>query len=266
MPIKIITPPTTEPVTLGEIKAHTNWPVDEDDPLLNLYISAARAYAEKLTGGAFVTQTVEYVLDSWPSGDVIHLPKPPLQSVTSIKYYGADGTEYTMDPTDYIVDTDSFPGRISLAYGKTWPSITLQPVNGIRIRFAAGHPVYAGTVDTNGTAVTWKTGDKFNVNWPASYSITINNTLYSVASVTSTEALTLQKTAGEQEGAAYMISDVPLNIKQALFLLVALQYAVREPILIGRAGNMVNPLINTASADVLLTQDRAFWGEHWNDN
>lgn len=38
-----------------------------------------------------------------------------------------------------IIDTASEPVRISLGYGARWPSITLQPVAAIKIRFTAGY-------------------------------------------------------------------------------------------------------------------------------
>ena len=44
-----------------------------------------------------------------------------------------------MDDGDYIVDISSEPGRVVLAYGKSWPSTTLQPANGICIEFDAGY-------------------------------------------------------------------------------------------------------------------------------
>jgi len=63
-------------------------------------------------------------------------------SVTHVKYYDTDGTETTFydstDTSQLIIDTDSEPGRISLAYGKSWPTTSLQPINGVRVRFVAG--------------------------------------------------------------------------------------------------------------------------------
>jgi uncharacterized phiE125 gp8 family phage protein len=78
-------------------------------------------------------------LDSFPSERIIKIPLPPLQSVTSIKYYDPEGTETVFPSDDYEVDTYSKPGRISLGYGKSWPSATLRPVNGVIIEFKAGY-------------------------------------------------------------------------------------------------------------------------------
>lgn len=131
-------PPASEPVTLGEAKSHVRVDTADDDALINGLIRAAREYCEDFQGRSYLEQTWQLWLDAWPEGNEIILPRPPLKSVTHVKYYGADGTEYTLPATDYIVDTVSEPGRIVLGYGKTWPSITLRLANAIVVEYVAG--------------------------------------------------------------------------------------------------------------------------------
>ena len=131
--------PATEPLTLAEAKLHMRVEVADDDALITSLITAARQWCEAFQGRAYITQTWQLWLDKWPKGDAISIPRPPLQSVTSIKYYGADGAEYVMPAADYLVDTKSEPGRIVLGYGKTWPSVTLRPAGAIAIEFVAGY-------------------------------------------------------------------------------------------------------------------------------
>ena len=110
-----------------------------EDNLLNMLITSAREYCENYTRRAFATQTLEGYLDCFPS-DVIEIPNPPLQSVTSIKYTDSDSTETTLtEDTDYIVDTDSNIGRIVLPYGESYPSFTPYTVNPIKIRYITGY-------------------------------------------------------------------------------------------------------------------------------
>lgn len=59
-----------------------------------------------------------------------------------------------------------------------------------------------GTVDTNATAVSWVSGAVFNTSWAGRH-MTINGVLYTIASVSSTTALTLTATAGVQAGVTY---------------------------------------------------------------
>lgn len=146
MILKRTVAPAIEPVTLAETKAHLRVDTSDDDALITALITAAREYVEGASRRALITQTWRYSLDSWPEGDEIELPKPPLQSVSSVKYYADDGTEYTLSTFAYIVDTDSEPGRIALAYGESWPSLTLYPAGAIRITYVAGYGDAASAV------------------------------------------------------------------------------------------------------------------------
>jgi uncharacterized phiE125 gp8 family phage protein len=103
-------------------------------------ITVAREYAETVTSRALATQTWDLFLDQFPTKDYIELPKAPLQSVTSVSYKDSVGTETTMTPnTDYIVDADSFIGKIFLPYSKSWASFTAFPYNAVKIRFVSGY-------------------------------------------------------------------------------------------------------------------------------
>lgn len=137
---KVITPVTVEPVSLDEVKLHLRLTGDttEDDLLAGLVV-AAREYCEKYTGVAFAEQTLELLLDGWPSKNFIELPVAPLLSVTSIKYKDSAGVENTF--TKYSVDTDRPIGRVVLNYSESWPSFTAYPNNPIRIRFVAGYQI-----------------------------------------------------------------------------------------------------------------------------
>lgn len=146
MALKLITPPAMEPVTLVEAKAQLRVEHTESDALIISLITVAREYCEGFQNRTYITQTWELWLDDWPDKDYIRIPLPPLQSVASIKYYGTDDTEYTVDAADYFVDDKSEPGRIALAYSKTWPTITLRPANAVCVEFTAGYGDAASTV------------------------------------------------------------------------------------------------------------------------
>jgi len=66
--------------------------------------------------------------------------------VTSVKYYDQYGAVNTLDPSTYIVDLVSEPGRILPAYGLTWPTTLLQPINGVVVRYIAGYSSDAAEV------------------------------------------------------------------------------------------------------------------------
>jgi uncharacterized phiE125 gp8 family phage protein len=138
MKIKTITAPVTEPVTLTEAKAQCRVDIATDDALITSYISAARLYCERIDWRSFMTQTLEVWFDTWPGADEIAIPRPPLQSVTHVKYYDEDNVEATLASSAYYVDTISTPGRIVLNADESWPAMTLRPANGLVVKFVAG--------------------------------------------------------------------------------------------------------------------------------
>lgn len=109
-----------------------------EDSLLAALITAAREYCEGYTGRALATQTIEAYPERF-CGD-IELPRPPLQSVASVKYKDGESTETTLaEDDDYLVDVDSVYGKIVTPYNKNWPTFTAYPVNPIRVRYNAGY-------------------------------------------------------------------------------------------------------------------------------
>lgn len=142
MKLKLVTAPSSEPVTLSDAKMHLRVDLSftNDDGYISGLIMAARAYIEDVTGRALVTQTWDMWLDRWPSVDFIEIPLPPLQSVTSLTYWDVDSAEYSLTENDeFTVDTESLFGRIILEDDEVWPSEVLHPNNPIKIRFVAGY-------------------------------------------------------------------------------------------------------------------------------
>jgi uncharacterized phiE125 gp8 family phage protein len=136
MSLKLITAPTAEPLTPAEAKTHLRVTGSDDDAYITALIVAARQAAEHITGRALMPQTWELALDEFE--DQIMLPKPPLTSITSVKYVDADGVLQTMDPAGYQLDDHAVPARLVPAYGTSWPSTRTQP-NAVLVRFACGY-------------------------------------------------------------------------------------------------------------------------------
>lgn len=144
--LKAITAPAIEPVTVEEARLALRQDIHDDDTLVAGLISAARSYAENVLRRALITQTWELVLDDWPSGNTIALPRPPLQSVTSLKYTDEDAVEHTLASASYTVDTDSVPGRLVLKDDYAWPTDDLREAAAIRVRYVAGYGTEATDV------------------------------------------------------------------------------------------------------------------------
>jgi uncharacterized phiE125 gp8 family phage protein len=136
MRLSLVSGPTSEPLTLSEVKAHCRVDVTDHDGLLAGYILAAREWVEGYTWRKFVTQTWDCNADRF--GWCLELPTGPLQSVTSISYVDTAGSVQTVPASDYLVDTKSQVPRITPAYGKVWPVPRFQ-MNAVTVRAVFGY-------------------------------------------------------------------------------------------------------------------------------
>jgi hypothetical protein len=164
--------PSAEPITVSDVADHLR--IDSDTATaqtawIERSIVAARKFAEDICRRALVTQTRKVALDEFPrpsmnvssanwygpqwgtspgplsqvrpdgtTGYEIMLPRPPLQSVVSITYYDENNAQQTLDPSQYLVDIYSEPGRITPAPDTTWPA-TKRRANSVEITFVCGY-------------------------------------------------------------------------------------------------------------------------------
>lgn len=150
---------TLEPVMLAEAKLHLRQDQTTDDLLIARLISAARRRAEVLLRQTLILQTYDWFMDQFPAAAngyfnrlnrmmgpnpqwlpngaaILYIPKPPLVSVASVKYYDPTGTQQTYDPTKYFVST-GVGSRVQPTIGNVWPVIRPQ-IDGVVVRFTAG--------------------------------------------------------------------------------------------------------------------------------
>ena len=126
------------PISIQDGKAQCRVDTDEDDLLISDYIGTATSRCELAARRTFITTTYDAYFDRWPPYS-FEFPLPPLQSVTGFYYTDDDGVETEWAATNYIVDTSSTPGRLRFKRTAVMPSVSLQEINGVRIRFVAGY-------------------------------------------------------------------------------------------------------------------------------
>lgn len=151
MKTKLKTAPEKYPISVKEAKEHLRVDLDftEDDDYINALIQTATQTAEQFLHRRLITQTWYKYLECWPTEDRIIMPLGKLQSVTSLKYKDSDGDESTWTASNYIVDTNSDPGEIVLAYNGVWPTVTLYPSNPITIEFVCGYGTDGSDIEDN---------------------------------------------------------------------------------------------------------------------
>lgn len=137
---QLITGPTSEPITLDALKLHLRITGSAEDTLLQELLAACRREVEEVTGRALVTQTWELALDGWPRA-FCELPRGPLQSITSVTYYGADQTLHTLAADQYHAVTQTTPGWFEWAPGVSAPTLSVDRVLRVFVRYVAGYAV-----------------------------------------------------------------------------------------------------------------------------
>ena len=165
MPSLVVkTPPTAEPVSVPEAKAHLNVTIPDDDQLIQLLIRTCRTTIEREYDVAYMSQSLVLGRDYFPNvfgigwgwspgwwlGNTwmaqysmeelrygfIKL-RSPVQSVTQVTYLDGSGASQVWASSNYILDKDSQPGRLGLALGKTYPT-TAPVIEAVQIEFIAG--------------------------------------------------------------------------------------------------------------------------------
>lgn len=138
--IQIVTPPSSEPLTLAEVKEFLRVDHSDDDATLAIFITAARQLCESYTRMALLPTTFEEYFDDFPQytgtfNDEIRLSRSPVSAVTYVKYIDGNETTITANAADYKIDTISRPARISPDNG--WFG-TYETINAVFVRYVAG--------------------------------------------------------------------------------------------------------------------------------
>jgi uncharacterized phiE125 gp8 family phage protein len=136
----LVTAPTAEPVDLAFFKTHGRIDTAADDAVTTFRLKAARRWAERYTGRAFMQQTWSWTL---LDGDItqvvpILLPVVPVISVSSVTSYNGAGTPTVMSSAGYFLDAVSTPARLLLTEGSVWPS-GLRQFNSLVVQYVAGY-------------------------------------------------------------------------------------------------------------------------------
>lgn len=141
--------PAVEPISLTEAKSHCRVSASTDDTYLTSLIVLARERVEIETQRALISQTKKLVADDFPAGRVIPLEFPPLQSVSSVKYYASGETTLsTFASTSYRVDTALTPGRIVLKDGYEWPEVW-DELSSVEITYVCGYGAAGSNVPSS---------------------------------------------------------------------------------------------------------------------
>lgn len=136
MALKLVLAPAVEPVLLADVKTALRITDTSEDTLLPSFITAARRHCEFLTGRSFITTQWQLVLDSFD--DLLEIPRPPLQVLTSINYIDVNGVSQLLAPAMYYVDGVSEPARVT-PVATQWPETAFGQNNVVTVLFTSGY-------------------------------------------------------------------------------------------------------------------------------
>lgn len=148
MNLTVVSGPALEPVTLAEVKAQLRISMDDEDDLISGYITAAREHVEMFLRRSLINRTYRLRLTDFPRDKTfIELPKPPLVSVSHVKYYDDVNNVLTTfaAANNYSVFGDSILGRVQLLDEVDWPEV-YEREDAVQIEFVAGYGAAAANV------------------------------------------------------------------------------------------------------------------------
>jgi uncharacterized phiE125 gp8 family phage protein len=136
--IRVTTQPTAEPLSIAEARAHMRVDHFDEDGVIAGLILAARQHIETICGMALCSTGYTMTLDDFPPGEMITLPREPVQSVTAVRYLNEAGSLVTWSSAEWEADLYSLPPRIRPRDGYTWP-ISQDRFAAVEIEFVAGY-------------------------------------------------------------------------------------------------------------------------------
>lgn len=141
MSLKLITGPTSEPLSFDEAKLFLRVDSDDEIDTIGTLITAARqAYdgIDGILGRCLMTQTWALTLDAFPACGTIDIPLTPVQTITGLTYLDANGATQTLAGASYGLQADELTAAIYLKSNQNWPT-TLCQRDAITVTFVAGY-------------------------------------------------------------------------------------------------------------------------------
>ena len=158
--LTVVTAPTIEPVTLGEVKEHCRVDDDHDDAYLSMLLTTARQWLEEWTDRAMINTVYAEVFSLIPDPPTladttdlsrrfpsrITLRRAIVQSVASIVYIDTSNVSQTWTASEYrAVSHADRRGWIELTDTGSWPEHDDRTA-AVTVTYTAGYGTTPGAV------------------------------------------------------------------------------------------------------------------------
>ena len=147
---KLVTGPSSEPITLAEAKLYLRVDDTTEDALITAIITAARRKFENDTYHYLMPQTWElYLNQNEINAEQISINKSDITAISSVKYYDQSNTQQTLSTNDYQTAIQGRPYSIQLT---TVPQV-YNRLEAMVIRFTLGYTNAAAVPEDIKTAI-----------------------------------------------------------------------------------------------------------------
>lgn len=145
MGLELTTRSSVLPVPVSELRKQLELQADDTTHTEHLerVIERASRWIERRTRRAMLDQTWTLTLDAFPVR--IELPRPPLISVTTVRYEDVNGTWQTWSSSNYRVIDSRRPAIVKPIIGVAWPETSGEP-QCVEVVYRAGYGTTAETV------------------------------------------------------------------------------------------------------------------------
>lgn len=142
MNLRVITPPTVEPVSVAQANFHLRLTVEADDvspqpedALVGALITAARQAAENFLNRPVAEATFELRSGCFD----VEIPASPVSELVSVIYTDTDGLPVTVSPSLYRLAGPVDAPELRLAYAASWPTDVRDEDDAVAVQFVAGY-------------------------------------------------------------------------------------------------------------------------------
>jgi len=130
--------PSVAAIALADVKAYLRITDSDSDAILTSRIEEATDIVEHDTGRALIDQTYRAVYDGIGCQREFILPRPPIQSITTLEYRDTDGAWQELSSALYDLDTDREPGLVRIRSGSI-PTVSSTIKPSYKITYVAGY-------------------------------------------------------------------------------------------------------------------------------
>jgi len=146
--LKITTAAAAVAVSTADAKTHLRVTDSDSDTYIALLVALATRIYEERACTSLINQTLTLYLDRFPyDGDgAILLPRGPVSSITTVKYYDTAGVQQTLAAAAYRLQAGRDVGTLKPSYGYVWPDVREEYDGAVEVAYIAGYGAAASNL------------------------------------------------------------------------------------------------------------------------